>query len=57
MSETEETLLSLLNDAEKELFQAFSDAYGNMSRIAIVDGFEDGFCLGMKIAIYSFLVY
>jgi len=40
-----------LNDTEKELFQAFSDAHGNMSRIAIADGFVDGFCLGMKIAI------
>ena len=24
--------------------------YGNMSQIAIADGFADGFCLGMQIA-------
>lgn len=51
VSETEEKLLSLINDVEKELLQSFSDAYGNMSRIAIADGFADGFCLRMKIAI------
>lgn len=51
MSETEEKLLPLLNEAEKELFQTFSDAHGNMSRIAVDDGFVDGFCLGMRIAI------
>ena len=51
VSETEEKLLSLLNDAEKELLQTFSDAHGNMSRIAISDGFVDGFCLGKQIAI------
>ncbi|WP_312448578.1 DUF6809 family protein [Lacrimispora sp.] len=50
VSETEEKLLSLLKEAEKELLQAFSDAHGNMSRIAIADGFIDGFCLGMRIA-------
>jgi len=50
-SETEEELLSLLNEPERELLQAFSDAHGNMSRIAIADGFIDGFCLGMRIAI------
>jgi len=44
-------ILSLLNEAEKELFQTFSDAHGNMSRIAITDGFVDGFCLGMQITI------
>ena len=27
----------------------FSDAHDNMSRIAIADGFVDGFCLGMRI--------
>jgi len=36
---------------EKQLFQQFSDAHGNMSRIVIADGFVDGFCLGMRIAI------
>ena len=41
----------LLNEVEKELFQCFSDAHGNMSRIATADGFVDGFCLGMRIAI------
>ena len=51
MSETEEKLLALLNEPVKELFQAFSNAHGNMSRIAITDSFVDGFCLGMKIAI------
>ncbi len=43
VSETEEKLLTLLNEAEKELFQSFSDAHGNMSRIAVDDGFVDGF--------------
>lgn len=51
VSVTEEKLLTLLNEAEKELFQTFSDAHGNMSRIAVDDGFVDGFCLGMRIAI------
>jgi len=50
-SETEEKLLALLNETEKELLQTFSDAHGNMSRIAIADSFVDGFCLGMRIAI------
>jgi len=45
VSETEEKLLSLLNNTEKELLEAFSNAHGNMSRIAIADGFVDGFCL------------
>jgi len=51
VSETEEKLLSLLNEVEKELLQTFSDAHGNMSRIATADSFVDGFCLGMRIAI------
>lgn len=51
VSETEGKLLALLNNTEKELFQAFLDAHGNMNRIAIADGFVDGFYLGMKIAI------
>lgn len=51
VSETEDKLLALLNDTEKELFQTFSDAHGNMNRIAVTDGFVDGFCLGMRIAI------
>ncbi|HAQ41163.1 MAG TPA: hypothetical protein DCM73_10250, partial [Clostridiales bacterium] len=42
---------SLLNDTERELFQTFSDAHGNMNRIAIADSFVDGFGLGMRIAI------
>jgi len=44
-------LLALLNDTEKELFQTFSDARGNMSRIAIADSLVDGFCLAMRITI------
>lgn len=51
LSETEEKLLSLLNDTEKELLETFSNAHGNMSQIGIADGFVDGFCLGMRIAI------
>jgi len=51
VSETEEKLLSQLNDTEKELLEAFSNAHGNMSRIAIADGFADGFCLAMRIAV------
>ena len=50
MSETEEKLMIILNDAEKKLFQTFSEAHGNMSRIAIADAFMDGFCLGARIA-------
>jgi len=50
-SETEEKLLALLNETEKERLQTFSDAHGNMSRIVIADSFVDGFCLGMRIAI------
>lgn len=50
VSEAEEKLLALLNATKKELFQTFSDAHRNMSRIAIADGFVDGFCLGMRIA-------
>jgi hypothetical protein len=51
VSEAEEKLRCLLNETERELFQVFSDAHVNMSRIAIADGFADGFCLGMRIAI------
>ncbi len=51
VSETEEKLLTMLNETEKELVQTFSDAHGNMSRIAMADGFVEGFCFGMRIAI------
>ena len=51
VSDTEEKLLSFLHETEKELLQTFSEAHGNMIRIAIDDGFVDGFCLGMRIAI------
>jgi len=47
----EEKLLTLLNDTEKELFQTFSNAHGNMNRVAVADGFVDGFCLGMRISV------
>jgi hypothetical protein len=36
---------------EKELFQTFSDAQGKLSSASIADGFVEGFCVGMKIAI------
>jgi len=51
VSATEEKLVALLNETEKELFQQFSNAHGDLSRIAIADSFVDGFCLGMRIGI------
>jgi len=51
VSDTEEKLLKLLNEDERQLFQQFSDAHGNMSRIAVAEGFVDGFCLGTRIVI------
>ncbi len=51
LSESEEKLLKLLNGDEKELFQILSKAQGDLNTISIADGFVDGFCLGMRIAI------
>lgn len=49
--DSEEKLLKLLNGTELELFQAFSDTQGKLSSVSIADGFVEGFCLGMRIAI------
>jgi len=51
VSYSEEKLLKLLGGTEKELFQTFSDAHGKLSSVSIADGFVDGFCLGMRIAV------
>jgi len=51
LSESEEKLLKLLNGDEKELFQTFSNAQGDLNEISVADGFVDGFCLGIRIAI------
>lgn len=49
--DSEGKLLKLLDDTEKELFQTFSDAQGKLSSVSIADGFVEGFCVGMRIAI------
>jgi len=51
VAESEEKLLKLLDGIEKELFQTFSDAQGKRSSLSIANGFVEGFCVGMKIAI------
>lgn len=51
LSESEEKLLKLLNPDEKALFETFSKAQGDLNYISIADGFVEGFCLGMRIAI------
>lgn len=51
VADSEEKLLKLLDGTELELFQAFSDAQGKLSAVSIADGFVEGFCLGMRIAI------
>jgi hypothetical protein len=44
-------LLKLLGGKDKDLFQTFSDAQGKLSSVSISDGFFEGFCVGMKIAV------
>jgi hypothetical protein len=51
VADSEEKLLKLLNNDEKELFRTFSSAQGDLNEISVADGFIDGFCLGMRIAI------
>jgi len=51
LSDSEEKLLKLLTGTEKELFETFSKAQGNLNEISVTESFVDGFCLGMRIAI------
>jgi len=51
VADSEENLLKMLVGTELELFQKFSDAQGKLSSVSIADGFVEGFCMGMRIAI------
>lgn len=51
VADSEEKLLKLLSGTELELFKAFSDAQGKLNSVSIVDGFVEGFCVGIRIAI------
>ncbi len=55
VADSEEKLLKCLSRDEKELFQTFSKAQGDLSAVSIADGFVEDFCIGMRIAIQVLL--